>query len=129
MAGVCERLNSQPGMEVGRIRLVFDSGRTVEQPLLAGVSIREGWAPMNATTQPSDAKWKNVWSEAQVRGNDVALGYLDLLSLDVPSELLSSTLTAIEFVDNGTTSPNIHGQGVIDPSISIVAVTVRVRGK
>jgi len=52
-----------------------------------------------------------------------------LLSLDVPSELLSSTLTAIEFVDNGTTSPNIQGQGVIDPSISIVGVTVRVRGK
>jgi hypothetical protein len=119
----------KPGMEVGRIRLVFDNGRTVDQPLSAGVSIREGWAPMDATTQPSDAKWKNVWSEAQFRGNDVALGYLDLLSLDVPSELRSSTLTAIQFVDNGTTSPNTHGQGVIDPSISIVGVTLRLRGK
>lgn len=121
--------NIKPGMEVGRIRLVFDNGRTVEQPLSAGVSIREGWALMSATTQPSAANWKNVWSEAQFRGNDVAFGYLDLLSLDVPSELLSSTLTAIEFVDNGTTSPDSRGQGVIDPSISIVGVTVRVRGK
>ena len=112
---------------VGNIVLGFDNGETFTEELVAGQNIRENWGYVSPPANPTDdqvitsinpsANWQNVYREDQTRAGKAALGYVDLLTIQVPEEDRNSTLTTITINDTS-----------YDPSILIYAVTVSTTG-
>jgi len=105
------------GKQVGTVKLNFDDGSSAETPLTLGFNIRD-WAwenPAAVNTASSDSL------QAAVQGvtSGGTPGGMDMLTIDIPDNLLNSTLTGIEISD--VTTETI---GDMDPCIHLVAITV-----
>ncbi|MBU4222272.1 MAG: PQQ-binding-like beta-propeller repeat protein [Euryarchaeota archaeon] len=112
--------------EVGYIEMEFNDGYSFKKSIIAGRDLRETWAgDENLYTISSisgNPNWQNVWSESQSRGDQPATAFIDMLTIPLPQEYQSRTLTAISIYDT-----SIDNVGSSDPSLIIMGITVEYK--
>lgn len=103
-----------PRDEFGSIVLIFAGGRTVTVPLRVGYNIRD-WSDVNRPLTSPDARqaWQGVGWDGRTKG------VVDVITINVPSELWRTPLTRIEVRDESSEKLNST-----DPGIHLWAITV-----
>lgn len=84
--------------------------------LQLGQEVREWHAANNVVSTASRAQ--QVWSGALADFPDLT-GYIDMLSLDLPSACQDGRLTAVEVIDSSASTVNS-----LDPALNLIGVTV-----
>ncbi len=118
------------GVRIGRIRLQFDKGGSVNYDLINGVNLREGWEPKSAVTNlpPNGVPgvtWRNLTEQPQLRGGIDAVGYLDMLTLRIPAPYSTEALVGIILEDTSRSEQSVKDPTrTIDPSFIVAAVTI-----
>lgn len=112
---------------VGAISLTFSDGRTFDVPVIPGSNLRESWAydvdsynegtVANATGDPN---WRNVYGESQIRGDQPATAFLDLLTIPVPATYRTATLTQIAISDTSAQTVSHLSPGLRISGISVL---------
>jgi hypothetical protein len=102
------------GEEIGQITLHFSDEQPVEVKLVLGENIREwkqaGWGTVNSTTDPAS---QEVYREG--------IRIIDMLTIQIPSHLLSSTLVSIVLSDVSESTC-----GSLSPAINVHGITILV---
>lgn len=112
------------GQTVGNITLKFDGYEPITTNLIIGQNLRENWAYQSGpipesgegeviTSITAPLNWQNVYVEPQSRGGKPAFGYIDLITISLPTEYQAATLIEIEIQDDS-----------YDPSLVIYGITV-----
>jgi len=110
------------GRKVGEVILRFADGTQRKVALKAGRTIRETWLPTDRVTKLRErghVRLHNVRKEPQMRGEDHAFGFLDLLTIDIDAKQQQSDLESIQFVD--TSRETLQE---IWPTIHVFAITI-----
>jgi serine/threonine protein kinase len=107
------------GRALGRITLLFDNAPPLKIDLVLGKNLREWHAANNVIA--SAAGITEAW-RGEIAGHPDLTGTLDLLTIKVPDDRRSATLTGIEFDD---LSESLLGSR--DPAFTVAGVTVAQR--
>jgi serine/threonine protein kinase len=107
------------GKTVGRITLQFDNASPLEIDLVLGKNLREWHAANNVISTAAGVT--EVW-HGEIAGHADLTGTLDLLTIEVPPDRRSATLTGIQFED--LSQPRL---GSLDPSLIVAGVTAAHR--
>lgn len=114
--------------EVGYIEMEFNDGTSFKKSIVAGKDLRETWAGdenlYTISSISNNFNWQNVWSETQSRGGKPATAFIDMLTIPLPQEFQSRTLTKISIYD----SSNDY-VGSYDPSLFVMGITVEYNSK
>lgn len=109
-------LQQHEGMVIGRIIAHCNDTPALETELRLGENIREGRAAGNAITEASQVQ--QVW-DGTISGDSSAAGYIDMLTIDLPSTCQDGRLNALDIVDTSGETANS-----LDPGLDLIAVTV-----
>ncbi len=110
---------SDEGKAIGNIRLEFDSGDSILEPLIAGFNIRDWHVDDGRFLEVASAEdrlqnaWIGPWNSA---GDE---GRIDMLTIDIPERLNQETLVSIELEDS-----SLATAGAIDPCLHLIALTI-----
>ncbi|MBN1976780.1 MAG: PD40 domain-containing protein [Anaerolineae bacterium] len=107
------------GQAIGQVVAYCDDTPTIVTDLRLGQEVREWHTADNVVSTATQAR--QVWS-GLIISTPSEMGYIDMLSLDLPAECQTGTLTAIEIVD---TSADTVGSP--DPALNLFGVTVEYR--
>lgn len=117
---------SLSGQTVGQITLYFSDGSIVQTNLVAGVNIRENWAydsgitvgylngiATEVITSVSGEGWSSAYNESQSRGGKSATGFIDMITIEIPSSKNALELTKITIDDiSSSASPALWVYGI-----------------
>ncbi|WJW70109.1 hypothetical protein OZ401_004612 (plasmid) [Candidatus Chlorohelix allophototropha] len=106
------------GKKIGSISLNFSSGKNVLVPLVLGMNIRD-WSRNNpeAVNTISSPTVREGWRGVDSVGN---VGGMDILTIEIPAEYNSATITTIQVLDESFTEA-----GSINPCIHLLAITAK----
>jgi serine/threonine-protein kinase len=104
------------GEEIGRITAEFAAGEPITFALVLGENVREWHAGENVVDEASQTS--EVW-QGPIAGHPELMGWLDLLTLELPPEACEDVLTAIEIEDTSRITV-----GNADPALNIAGVSV-----
>jgi hypothetical protein len=111
------------GRKVGEVKLLFANESSYVVPLIVHENVLESWSYKDEVFDiipPQCCYWfRLVWLEEHYRGGRPAYGYIFMMSIIVPGNLRSSSLTSITINDLSEELVNS-----IDPSIGVRAITV-----
>ena len=103
--------------QIGIVHLEFEGNQSISFPLSAGQTIRE-WKILHDDTIriATSPALQQVWSGGSKHGGT---GVIDMLTLEIPTELQSSRLLRIVIEDTSAETC-----GSMDPAINLLGVTV-----
>jgi hypothetical protein len=114
------------GKQVGEIILAFANNKTFAVPITAWQTVRSvviskenEYLMEKMIAPPDNIKFENVYIEKQARGGKPFLGYTDMLTIELPRDLIGETLKEITITDTSFESINS-----LSPSLVIVGITV-----
>lgn len=108
------------GQTVGRVRLVFDDGRTHALDLVAGQNVREWKLSAGVVSSATSPDLAEVWRGAN--RDDESTAVMDMLRIPIPSGLQARRLISIEVVDLSAETI-----GDLDPALNVLGVSVALK--
>ena len=120
------------GQTIGQIILNFSDNSTLETNLVAGENIREDWGYDSGvtvgyidgtskeviTSVSGEGGWSNAYQESQLRGDKPATGFIDMVTIEIPSSKSDLELTRITIDDVSS---------LASPSLKVYAITVSMK--
>jgi uncharacterized membrane protein YhaH (DUF805 family) len=100
---LCGDWISNPGQDVGTVRISYSDGSSRDVPLISLEDIRETWMPNfslsghPSSRPPEGVTWKAAYSERQMRGGMASTAFLDRLSIRTDP---ARTINEVSFLTN-----------------------------
>jgi WD40 repeat protein len=107
------------GQVIGHVVAYCNNAPTVVADLRLGQEVREWHAAANVVSTATHSR--QVWS-GYIWNTPGEKGYIDMLSLDLPTACQEGTLTAIEIIDT-----SVETVGSLDPALNLFGVTVETQ--
>jgi hypothetical protein len=104
------------GLLVGRLNVVCNETIYTVADLQLGREVREWHSANNVVSSASQAQ--QVW-QGTIAGHANLIGYIDMLTVDLPHPCQNGDLTVVELID--TSAESVQS---LDPALNLIAVTV-----
>jgi len=112
-------LNYFNGQNIGQIVVYCNKQTAILKDLQLGRDVREWHAASNVVFTASEVR--QVWS-GTIAGHSDLVGYIDMLTFDLPGMCQDGRLTALEIID--TSVSNVDS---LDPALDLIGITVEYR--
>lgn len=113
------------GQKVGEVELRFTDGSTLTVDIGAWQTVREPWVysddPLadQLLAPPPGVSWRNVHEELQYRGDQLARGFIDMMSITIPEGFREKSLSRVIIRDTSEATAQS-----MEPSLVLMGLTV-----